>query len=209
MRRKFSFLELIMCVLLLGLLSSIVVLVLSGAREDARRTSCHNNLRALGCAMFMYADVPANGGMFPTCSTTKDPFAAGDGVTALNLLYRGYVNDPKVFSCPSNPRAPSNLKTIVPTVNGRFQLPLIPTSLGYDPGHNSQDKGVAIASDQPENSANSDNHGPNAGQNVLLGGGEVEWRSVPENVLPDGSRDGNIFGLNPEIPRNKDGYIRP
>jgi hypothetical protein len=59
---------------------------------------------------------------------------------------------------------------------------------------------------------NSDNHGQNARQNVLLGSGVVEYRDSVINKLGklDGKKlqDNDIYSLNPEIPRAMDGYLR-
>jgi hypothetical protein len=276
--------------------------VLSRVHAADVRTQCASNLNQLAKAMYMYADVPANGN-FPTRSAGKDPYADDKPLLAWNLLYKGYVVDPRCFFCPAAPprskekpapltaeqqktfadslpllkaddfavreKAYETLKAlgsaavpnveaaakqavdaesrarlarlldefitgelqkildaITPTDKGRlpkegtFLSPEI-SSYGYDAGHSTNDAVAALAADRKGTGKNSDNHGPDAGQNVLIGAGAVEFRVSPENPLGAGADgkplvDPDIYSLNakgsdpkqPGIPREMDGYIR-
>src|SRR5208282_6400648 len=139
---------------------------------------------ALGKACFMYADVPANA-MFPTCGKNGDPYADNTPMISLNLLYTAYVADYRCFSCPSKPTISllSNLSSYG-TPGGTF-LSAQSCGYGYDPGHSNKDALAAIMADKKGAGANSDNHGPNAGQNVALGNGAVEWMTTPIRKLPN------------------------
>ena len=65
---------------------------LTRAREQARRTSCKNNLKQLGIACLIYAN--DYGGTFPT--------GQGSHLADLTLLLsKGYGKDPNMFECPS------------------------------------------------------------------------------------------------------------
>lgn len=197
--RGLTLIEIIVILGLVGVLAMLIILMSARAKVEARRKSCESNLTQIGKAMSMYADVPANG-RFPTSSENKDdPFAA-DPLGSWELLYNKYVADPRVFSCPGNPVPASNLST------WRTAL-VVKSTFGYDPGHSPSDALTALAADLKGTGANSDNHGINAGQNVLLSNSVVEFRKSPVNPLAKG-QDSDIYSLNPEIPRNADSFIR-
>jgi hypothetical protein len=283
--------------------ATALVPVFSRVHAADIHTRCASNLNQLAKAMFMYADVPANG-TFPTRAEGKDPYADDKPLLAWNLLYKGYVLDPRCFFCPAAPPRPKEkpapltaeqqktfsdsvslfkaddfavrekayetIKALgsaaVPNVEaaakqavdaesrarlarlmdefttgelqkilnaitpadktgrlpkeGTFLSPEI-SSYGYDAGHSPNDAVAALAADRKGTGKNSDNHGPDAGQNVLIGAGVVEFRVSPVNPLgadADGKPlvDPDIYSLNakgndpkqPGIPREMDGYIR-
>jgi len=219
----FTLLELLAVIVMIAIAAAIVLPLRSRAGESARRTSCASNMNQIAKAMFMYADVPANG-MYPTTSTTSDRFADVTPMAALNLLYNFYICSPRVFSCPSKPVSSARLQAINQYVPGNPRANLSMTSLdcsyGYDPGHGvsrpgsePDDSAAAIMADKKGAAQNSDNHGANAGQNVALANGTVEFRDSVINLLGTGAngkalQDDDIFSLNSTIPRKLDGYIR-
>ena len=93
MRKKgFTLIELLVVIAIISILAAMLLPVLSRAREQARRTSCKNNLKQLGLALMMYA--MDYSGSFPT--------GTGSHLADLTLLWSmGYANDPNVFECPS------------------------------------------------------------------------------------------------------------
>src|SRR5687768_9327831 len=93
--RGLTLMELMVIIAIIMVLAGLILPVFSGCRTPARRTACGSNLNQIGKALFMYADVPANG-IFPTSNTSKDPFADTTPMHSLNLLYRGYIADPRV-----------------------------------------------------------------------------------------------------------------
>jgi len=206
-RRGFTLIELLVVIAIIAILAGLILPVLARARESARRTSCANNLSQLGKAMYIYSTVyhfypdDVSGG-----SGAVDPFSGGP-LTSLGMLYRQWVTDVRVFSCPSNAIAPSTLQslqswTLGSTVTWNEQ----DVSYGYDPGHNPEDDRqamVAIAADKPNGSLASDNHGRAVGQNVLIGQGGVEWRDTLKSYMgKDGTTDvydPNIFNPNDAV----------
>jgi len=199
--RGFTLIEFLVVILLIALTLILLVSVLANTQQPARRVSCASNLHQIAMAMMMYADVPANR-FFPSAS--KDPDTA-DPLESLGLLYNKYVKDPRVFSCPQNPLPDEQIYASLPGES-------VASSYGYDPHHQPDDVLAAIAADAKGADENSDNHGPNAGQNVMLGSGAVLFMSAPSRYLPnigDGERlESSIYELDPEIDRRDDGVIR-
>src|SRR5579864_6739269 len=62
-RSGFTLLELLLVIAIIVLLASILLPVVSKARESARRTACMNNLRQISQAVLAY--VSDNDGAFP------------------------------------------------------------------------------------------------------------------------------------------------
>jgi len=224
-KHGFTLIELLVVIAIIAILAGLILPVLARARESARRTSCASNLNQIAKAMYMYADVPANG-VFPTQDTTGVPMAdASEPMKSLNLLYKAYIQDPRVFSCPSKPVASSKLQEIQQYVAGTAWSTCNMTDLycsyGYDPGHSSNDAVAAIAADKKGTSPNgvSDNHGVGLGGNVLIGAGTIEYRDSKVNMLgtdTTGAKliDPDIYNLDSSIgsttglTRDLDGNIR-
>jgi type II secretory pathway pseudopilin PulG len=198
-----TLIEIIVIIAIIAVLAGLILPVLGvGSRERARRISCASNLNQICKAMFMYADAPANN-FFPTTSTNKDnPFACDAPLAAWGLLYNKYVADPRVFSCPSNNTPSKDLQAWVPGQS-------VPASCkyAYDPGHGPESV-TAIAGDKKGLGQNSDNHGINKGQNVLIGAGTVEFTDSIAHKLEKGMIDKDIYSRNLELPRNLDGFLR-
>ncbi|HYG76952.1 MAG TPA: prepilin-type N-terminal cleavage/methylation domain-containing protein [Planctomycetota bacterium] len=211
-RHGFTLIELLVVIAIIAILAGLILPVLARARESARRTSCGSNINQIAKAMFMYADVPANG-IFPCDGAQWN----SDGDYNLGPLYRGYIADPKVFSCPSKPVSPAKLNAIVAyKAPGDSKNMNLYTSYGYDPGHDPNDAMAAIAADKPQGGlggTNSLNHGgtgtEGAGQNVLIGAGTVEFMTTKSRPLGDNETETNIFGPDSgsNITRNMDGQI--
>jgi type II secretory pathway pseudopilin PulG len=195
--------EVIVLAVIVLVTAALVLPTLASNKTGGRRTSCASNLNQIGKAMFMYADVPGND-VFPTTSTNKDdPFACNAPLAAWGLLYNKYVADPRVFSCPSKPTVSSELQAWMPGQP-------VPTSCryAYDPGHSPNDAVASIAGDIKGSGPNSNNHGANEGQNVLIGAGTVEFRDTVINRTGNDEQDDDIYSLNPKITRANDGYLR-
>ncbi len=212
--RGFTLIELLVVIAIIAILAGLILPVLARARESARRTSCASQINQIAKAMYMYADLPANSGIFPTTATGTDPFANNsDGEKALSFLYRRYIADPRVFSCPSKPLASTDLQKFV-TYDKDNQAPdsNFKCSYGYDSGHSATDAVAAILSDSSGSGTdNSKNHGQDAeskglGQNVLIGAGTVEWMAQPTHPVGENKLD-KIYEAD-SIPRDMDGQIK-
>ena len=56
-RRGFTLIEVLVVVAIIALLLAVLMPSLAGAREQARAVACMSNMRQLGIAWMMYADV--------------------------------------------------------------------------------------------------------------------------------------------------------
>jgi prepilin-type N-terminal cleavage/methylation domain-containing protein len=193
-KHGFTLIELLVVIAIIAILAGLILPVLARARESARRTSCASNLNQIAKAMFMYSDVPANG-TFPQQNSK-----AGE---SWGLLYNKYVVDNRCFSCPSKPTPPADLQAWKP-------LDPVPTTCnyGYDYRHSPNDAVAPIAADMKTASTNSDNHGKDAGQNVMIGAGTIEFHDSPKCYFGDQKYDDDIFnGPSSNCDLTQDGYI--
>jgi len=218
----FTLIELLVVIAIISILAGLILPVLSRARESARRTSCASNMSQIGKAMFMYSEQPQNN-IFPTMGTAQDAEANPEqSQRALSLLYRNYVNDARVFKCPSDNKGPSvqQLQEVRPTLEGAWQTGGFDsnnaTSYSYSQGKNPNDSMVCILADKKGSGKNSDSHGRNAGQNMLFAGGNVEFRDKPENNMGKSEEnlpmiDSDIFSGASEsnVPKELNSYCYP
>lgn len=95
-RQSFTMVEL---ALLLGVIAAFLVIItaifgmytVDGVREYARRSNCSGNLKSMGVALLMYSGDYS--GYFP-------PTPDGNSIEPLNTA--SYLNDSKVYHCPSS-----------------------------------------------------------------------------------------------------------
>ena len=95
-RKAFTLIELLVVIAIIALLAAILFPVFSRARENARKTSCANNLKQIGIGIAQY---------------TQD---YDEMMTPVNLDYpprrtwhsliQPYIKSPQVMTCPSNSR---------------------------------------------------------------------------------------------------------
>ncbi len=175
----FTLLELLVVISIIAILAVSLTPAFSRAREAARRTTCGQSMGQIHKAITMYEVdyncYPATG--TGTLAYTDKP---QDG---LNLLYRQYIDDVRVFSCPSNRMSPTELDNVAVSSSTGFSGSL-KSSYGYSPGHTSQNSRVVILADKQGSGVNSDNHGKNAGQNMLSSGGSVAFQPALAGSAP-------------------------
>ncbi len=92
-RSGFTLIELLVVIAIIAILAAILFPVFARAREQARRTSCLNNLKQLASASLMYAQD----------YDEALPVAQTQGNSLLNVVEAlwPYVNNRQIFYCPS------------------------------------------------------------------------------------------------------------
>jgi prepilin-type N-terminal cleavage/methylation domain-containing protein len=185
MRRTtgFTLIELLVVIAIIAILAGLLLPVLARSREQARRTSCLNNLATLIKCCHLYSDVTTNLGNFPMYAENHK----GDGQKAMAKLFSFFVKDERVYSCPSKPTFSSVAQ--LHRYNGDESILFDSYSnYAYDPGHKPEHGMPGIFSDSgvrhamaPNNSTNHGVDGP--GQSFAIGAGSVEWLDTSDRVV--------------------------
>ena len=184
-KEAFTLIELLVVIAIIAILAGLILPVLARARESARRTSCTSNLSQVGKACAMYADVSSNNGMYPN--------EGSNALKSLNLLYDGYVKDPRLFSCPSNPTVTASLTKSSSGLNMTSAMTTYGFMRGQEPtkplgGLAGDFAGSSTATTAVGNSTNHGKSGTNGqGQNFMVAGGSVEFIDVPIRQVPGGT----------------------
>jgi len=96
-RPAFTLIEILVVVAIIALLIAILIPSLQGAREQARRGVCSQNIRQMNMACIQYADSDRGGNyMF-----NRNPANYNNGTDSLLHIIPRYLKDPRVAICPS------------------------------------------------------------------------------------------------------------
>jgi prepilin-type N-terminal cleavage/methylation domain-containing protein len=191
-KRGFTIIEMMVVVAVMMILAALLLPVIATARSRARRETCAHYLACMGKSMIMYSDVPAYG-----CFPIDRSNGRANPLPSLGILYRDYISDYRIFSCPGKPTLPQ-LTALGPTIGyAQSLLPLnaTMTHYAYDPGnkgtgykpHTPNDSMAIVLADFTAAGLNSDNHWPDRGQNCLRAAGSVEWLESLTNIVASGA----------------------
>jgi prepilin-type N-terminal cleavage/methylation domain-containing protein len=181
--RAFTLVELLVVIGIIAILISILLPVLSKAREQSNKTKCLSNLRALGQAMYLYAANHKD--RLPNCNPPGAAVSSVGADRALMGLANNYVRSPGAFFCPSDTNVPpTQIVTAVPQIADSARVSYDFYSIYWLPEYGpklANLKNAPLAWDvglDPSQAVNPDqNHGP-LGGNVVHSDGHAAWQDA-------------------------------
>jgi prepilin-type N-terminal cleavage/methylation domain-containing protein/prepilin-type processing-associated H-X9-DG protein len=106
-QRGFTLIELLVVIAIIALLAAILFPVFARARENARKSSCQNNLKQIGVAIAQYTqdfdeNLPRSrtrGYVCPVCN----PATHTNNQMPWHMVVLPYIKSVQAFKCPSKP----------------------------------------------------------------------------------------------------------
>jgi prepilin-type N-terminal cleavage/methylation domain-containing protein/prepilin-type processing-associated H-X9-DG protein len=107
-RAAFTLIELLVVIAVIAVLAALLLPVLSKAHERGRQSRCGSNLRQIALATLLYTD--DHDDIFPIqAGDGLDVCAVGGGGNNFYDLLMPYVNNPRLWLCPSTRNTPGRL----------------------------------------------------------------------------------------------------
>ena len=95
-KRRFTLIELLVVIAIIAILAAMLLPALSAARARAKASNCLSNQKSLATGVMMYLG-DNNGFYMPNYICTEDD----NKITWAYYAFTNYVNDEKVFNCPT------------------------------------------------------------------------------------------------------------
>ena len=134
-QRGFTLIELLVVIAIIALLAAILFPVFARARENARKSSCANNLKQIGLGIAQYVQ-DYDERYFPT-QQNIGAGTPGQGSTFVTYL-QPYVKSRQMFICPSGSRSrivgPTPMPTLAFGIDNLWRTPA-PGWLEVSEGH--------------------------------------------------------------------------
>jgi len=121
-RKGFTLIELLVVIAIIALLAAILFPVFARARENARKSSCQNNLKQIGVGIAQYVQ-----DFDETFMESRPAGVATSGDVPWHVVVLPYIKNTQIFKCPSNSRPATETMQWTPGTPATL-IPAIPRS---------------------------------------------------------------------------------